>query len=82
MQTDQRHFRATEITGIIFRKYLAGIKVEGDFDDTFFDSMNEVFICLVTSAMCHCLKAWSTGVYVEPSKTGEFKYGTTVKTCK
>ncbi|KAF8422900.1 hypothetical protein EV426DRAFT_151422 [Tirmania nivea] len=74
MQTDRRHFRASEITEIIFRKYFARIKMQGNFDDSFFDSINEVFICLVTSAMRHCLKAWSTGVYVELPKKAEFKY--------
>jgi len=47
------------------------------FDDTFFDSINEVFICLVTSAMRHCLKAWTTGVYVETGRNADFKYETT-----
>ncbi|KAF8432910.1 hypothetical protein BGX38DRAFT_1276370 [Terfezia claveryi] len=51
-----------------------------NFDETFFDSINEVFICLVTSAMCHCLKSWTTGVYVESPKTGDFKYDTSIST--
>lgn len=50
--------------------------MRGNFDETFFDSINEVFVCLVTSAMRHCLKAWATGVYIEPPKTAEFKYET------
>ena len=49
--------------------------MRGNFDDTFFDQINEVFICLVVSAMRHCLKAWRTGVFVE---TQEFKYETTI----
>ncbi|RPB20033.1 hypothetical protein L211DRAFT_764361, partial [Terfezia boudieri ATCC MYA-4762] len=60
------HFRASEITEIIFRKYFATIKMWGHADDHFFDSINEVFICLVISTMRHCLKTWMTGVYVEP----------------
>jgi len=51
--------------------------MRGYFDDTFFDSINEVFICLVTSAMRHCLKSWTTGVYVEPGRNADFKYETT-----
>ncbi|KAF8433171.1 hypothetical protein BGX38DRAFT_1146201 [Terfezia claveryi] len=81
-ETHQRHFRATEIREIIFRKYFVTIKMRGNFDATFFDSINEVFICLVASAMRHCLKAWTTGVYVEPPKTEVFKYDTTVTTYK
>jgi hypothetical protein len=55
--------------------------MRGHFDDTFFDSINEVFICLVTSAMRHCLKAWTTGVYVEPGRNADFKYETTASKC-
>ncbi|KAF8425421.1 hypothetical protein BGX38DRAFT_1147170 [Terfezia claveryi] len=65
---------------VIFRKYFASVKIRGNFDETFFDSINEVFICLVTSAMRHCLKSWTTGVYVEPSKTGNFKYDISIST--
>ncbi|KAF8422310.1 hypothetical protein BGX38DRAFT_1147315 [Terfezia claveryi] len=81
-ETHQRYFRATEIREIIFRKYFVMIKMRGNFDATFFDSINEVFICLVASAMRHCLKTWTTGVYVEPPKTEVFKYDTTVTTYK
>ncbi|KAF8418457.1 hypothetical protein BGX38DRAFT_1280580 [Terfezia claveryi] len=50
----------------------------GELDESFFDAINEVFICLVTSAMRHCLKAWMTGVYVEPPSVTKFKYDSTV----
>ncbi|RPB18856.1 hypothetical protein L211DRAFT_853735 [Terfezia boudieri ATCC MYA-4762] len=76
----QRHFRASEIMEVIFRKYFASVKMRGNFDSSFFDSINEVFICLVACAMRHCLKTWSTGVYVEPAKNADFKYATTVST--
>jgi len=39
-QKNERHFRATEITEIIFCKYFARVKMRGHFDDTFFDSIN------------------------------------------
>ncbi|KAF8415920.1 hypothetical protein EV426DRAFT_706044 [Tirmania nivea] len=81
-ETDQRHFRAQEIMEVIFRKYFSRIKMQGNFDNSFFDSINEVFICLVTSAMRHCLKGWTTGVYEEPSKSQEFKYETTIRIYK
>ncbi|KAF8416049.1 hypothetical protein BGX38DRAFT_1147651 [Terfezia claveryi] len=54
--------------------------MRGNFDETFFDSINKVFICLVTSVMRHCLKSWTIGVYVEPPKTGDFKYDTSIST--
>jgi len=55
--------------------------MRGHFDNTFFDSINEVFICLVTSAIRHCLKAWTTVVYVEPERNADFKYETTTSKC-
>ncbi|KAF8417017.1 hypothetical protein BGX38DRAFT_1280801 [Terfezia claveryi] len=79
-ETHQRHFLSSEITDVIFHKYFASVKMRGNFNETFFDSINEVFICLVTSAMRHCLKAWTTGVYMEPPKTGDFKYDTSIST--
>ena len=73
-QTHQRHFRAKEITDLIFRKYFAGPpKMRENIGESFFESLNEVFICLVVSAMRHCLKAWRTGIFEQPS---EFKYVT------
>ncbi|KAF8458589.1 hypothetical protein BGX38DRAFT_1138674 [Terfezia claveryi] len=65
---------------VIFRKYFASVKMRRNFNDTFFNSINKVFICLVTSVMRHCLKSWTIGVYVEPPKTGDFKYNTSIST--
>ena len=72
-QTRQRHFQAKQITELTFRKYFVGAKMSGNVDECFFDSINEVFICLVVSTMRHCLKAWQTGVFEQPP---EFKCGT------
>ena len=55
--------------------------MRGHFDDLFCDSIYEVFICLVTSAMRHALKSWTTLVYVELRKAEEFKYRNTVRAC-
>ncbi|KAF8415964.1 hypothetical protein BGX38DRAFT_1314649 [Terfezia claveryi] len=77
-ETHQKHFRGSEITEIIFRKYFSTLKQRGNCDESFFDAINEVCICLVTSAMRHCLKAWMTGVYVEPPSATKFKYDSTV----
>ena len=74
-----RRFKATEITEIIFRKYFAGRKMRGNFDNSFFDSINEVFIYLVASAIRHCLKAWVTGVFQETTRPVEFKYETAIR---
>ncbi|RPB23599.1 hypothetical protein L211DRAFT_786559, partial [Terfezia boudieri ATCC MYA-4762] len=50
------YFRASEIMEVIFRKYFASVKMWGNFNPSFFDSINKVFICLVACAMHHCLK--------------------------
>jgi len=55
--------------------------MRGHFDDTIFDLINEVVICLVTSTMRHCLKAWTTGVYAQPGRNADFKYETTASKC-
>ena len=72
--TFQHRFKDAEITEIIFKKYFAHSKMRRYYDDKFFDSINKVFVCLVTSAMRHCLKALVTGQWVEPMKSYEFKY--------
>ncbi|RPB20981.1 hypothetical protein L211DRAFT_851866 [Terfezia boudieri ATCC MYA-4762] len=36
----------------------------------------------MTYAMRHCLKAWATGIYIDPPVSGDFKYETTVTTIK
>jgi len=62
-----------EITELIFCKYFAGPKMMGNIDSFFFESLNQAFICLVVSAMCHCLKAWRTGIFEQPD---DFQYET------
>ena len=54
--------------------------MRGHFDDSFFESSNKVFICLVSSALCHASKSCTTRVYVELPKAEEFKYSNTVRT--
>jgi len=72
-QTHQRYFWAKEIMDLILRKYLVGPKMRGNIDESFFESINKVFICLVVTAMRHCLKAWQAGIFEQPL---EFKYQT------
>ena len=36
--------------------------MRGNIEETFFDTINEVFICLVVSTIQHCLKSWVTEV--------------------
>ena len=66
------------MSGGLFRKYFARPKMRGHFDAKFFPLINEVFVCLVASAMRHALKSWKIGVYVEPTKHREIKYETSI----
>ena len=77
-QEPTRYFKAPELTEVIFRKYFATRKMRGNKDITFFDSINEVFICLVASVMRYCLKPCRTVVYEEKSRLSEFKYETSL----
>ena len=80
-QEPTRYFKARELTDLIFRKYFATRKMRRNKDSTFFDSINEVFICLVASVMRHCLKPRRSGVYQEKSRFSGFKYETSLGKC-
>ena len=66
-------FKATERTKLIFQGYLSRPKKTGNKVRSFFDSINEVFIYLLVTAIRHCLKVWVKGVYV---KRVNFRYET------
>ena len=67
-------FRAEEIVNIIYAQYFQGAKRKGNQDPKFLDRVNGAFICLVATAIRHCLKAWRTGILDEQAP--EFKYET------
>ncbi|KAF8460849.1 hypothetical protein BDZ91DRAFT_738420 [Kalaharituber pfeilii] len=49
--------------------------MRGVVDPEFFDSINDIFICLVCTALYHCLEAWRSGVCI-PAGRNEFKHRT------
>jgi hypothetical protein len=57
---------APQIITIIYGKYYAGNKMRGTVDKHFKDKINGNFLCLISAAICHTLRAWQTGTYVEP----------------
>ena len=63
---------------MIYNTYFDGPRERGNTCLKFLESINEVFICLVVSAIRHCLKAWLTGVFVKPTRSEQFKYATTI----
>ena len=48
----------------------------GAQDETFFEKLNSTFISVIAPCIRHTLKQWSTGEYVPPSKSEEFKWET------
>ncbi|KAF8437829.1 hypothetical protein BGX38DRAFT_1273858 [Terfezia claveryi] len=55
-------------------KYFEGRKRKGNREPNFLEKINGVFICLVATAIRHCLKAWRTGKCADSVQ--EFKYET------
>jgi len=68
------HFRAEEIVAVIYQRYYNGSRRQGSQDPEFLDRINGVFICIVATAIQHCLKAWRTGELAESGP--DFKYET------
>ena len=75
-QTCQQYFRATEISTLIYLNYFSTPQRWGSQDDEFFDQINLTFIFFVATCIRHCLKQWSTGEYVPPNQSEEFRWGT------
>ena len=59
-------FLAPQIVTIIYGKYYAGKRMRGSVDKGFKDKINGNFLCLISAAICHTLRAWQTGTYLEP----------------
>jgi len=52
--------------------------MRGSVDKGFKDKINGNFLCLISAAICHTLRAWQTGTYVEPR---DFKRETSLGMC-
>jgi hypothetical protein len=59
-------FLAPQIVTIIYGKYYAGRRMRGSVDKGFKEKINGSFLCLISAVICHTLRAWQTGTYVEP----------------
>jgi len=66
-------FHAEEIVMMIYQRDYKGNRKQGHREPDFMNWINGVFICLVASAIRHCLKAWRTREFVEGR---DFKYET------
>ena len=59
---------------LIYQKYFQTKRMKGNREPEFLQRVNGVFICLVSTAIRHCLKLWRTGEYQEGGP--DFKYET------
>lgn len=66
MQDLHLRFLAPQIPEILFGKYFSGKKMRGSVDKQFIGMINGSLLCLTSAAICHTLRAWQTGSYVEP----------------
>ncbi|KAI5841327.1 hypothetical protein DFP73DRAFT_596582 [Morchella snyderi] len=65
-QTYRLRFLAPEIIDILYYKYFDGGRMRGVKDPEFLERITPTFICLISTAIWHGIRAWSTGTYVKP----------------
>ncbi|KAI5842382.1 hypothetical protein DFP73DRAFT_527797 [Morchella snyderi] len=65
-QTYRLRFLAPEIIDILYYKYFDGVRMRGVKDPKFLERITPTFICLISTAIWHGIRAWSTGTYVKP----------------
>ncbi|KAI5839627.1 hypothetical protein DFP73DRAFT_598615 [Morchella snyderi] len=65
-ETSRLRFLAPEIIDILYYKYFDGVRMRGVKDPEFLERITPTFICLISTAIWHGIRAWSTGTYVKP----------------
>ncbi|KAI5836688.1 hypothetical protein DFP73DRAFT_532541 [Morchella snyderi] len=65
-ETYRLRFLAPEIIDILYYKYFDGVRMRGVKDPEFLERITPTFICLISTAIWHGIRAWSTGTYVKP----------------
>jgi len=58
-------FLAPQIPEAIWGKYLKGRKMRGIVEPDFLGRINGTMVCLTGAILCHTLRAWQTGIYLE-----------------
>lgn len=62
-KTFKLRFCAPQIADAIFEKFYSSARRIGSKEPEFLNAINGVFICLISTAIFHCLKAWENGTY-------------------
>ncbi|KAI5838660.1 hypothetical protein DFP73DRAFT_530749 [Morchella snyderi] len=65
-ETYRLRFLAPEIIDILYYKYFDGVRMRGVKDPEFLERITPTFICLISTAIWHGIRALSTGTYVKP----------------
>ncbi|KAI5850456.1 hypothetical protein DFP73DRAFT_591318 [Morchella snyderi] len=65
-ETYRLRFLAPEIIDMLYYKYFDGVRMRGVKDPEFLERITPTFICLISTAIWHGIRAWSTGTYVKP----------------
>jgi len=58
-------FLAPKIPQAIWRKYFKGKKMCGISEPDFLECINGTMVCLTCAMLCHTLRAWQPGFYLE-----------------
>ena len=58
-------FLAPQIPVAIWGKYFNGRKMSGIAEPNFLGRINGTMVCLTCAILCHTLRAWQTGIYLE-----------------
>jgi len=64
-QQVRNRFLAPQIPEPIWGKYFKGKKIFGISEPDFLGQINGTMVCLTCAILCHTLRAWQTGVYLE-----------------
>ncbi|KAH0602464.1 uncharacterized protein H6S33_008803 [Morchella sextelata] len=65
-ETYRLRFLAPEIVDILYFKYFDGVRMRGVRDPEFLERITPTPICLISTAIWHGIRVWSTGTYVKP----------------
>ena len=58
-------FLAPQIPGVIYAQFYSGLKRRGKKDNGFLGKINGEFICLTAAILCHALRCWVSGSFVD-----------------
>jgi len=64
-QQVRNQFLAPQIPGAIWGKYFKCRKMRGIAEPDFLGRINGTIVCLTCAILCHTLRVWQTGIYLE-----------------